>query len=105
MHDLDAAVLRAILRCVGRVVPGLRGSDAICLQPRRSAEALLEPMQHGKCTIRGQLEIVLIPERADRLAVGMPYDELAALLESSQDAARRNVFEGLKTLREEWTHE
>ncbi|MET0513287.1 MAG: sigma-70 family RNA polymerase sigma factor [Thermoleophilaceae bacterium] len=35
--------------------------------------------------------------------LGMPYDELAALLESSQDAARRNVFEGLKTLREEWT--
>jgi DNA-directed RNA polymerase specialized sigma24 family protein len=33
----------------------------------------------------------------------MPYDELAALLESSRDAARRNVFEGLKTLREEWT--
>jgi hypothetical protein len=33
----------------------------------------------------------------------MPYDELAALLESSEDAARRNVFEGLKKLREEWT--
>jgi RNA polymerase sigma factor (sigma-70 family) len=37
-----------------------------------------------------------------RSVLGMPYDELAELLESSQDAARRNVHEGLKTLREEW---
>ena len=37
-----------------------------------------------------------------RSVLGMPYGELAALLESSEDAARRNVFEGLKTLREEW---
>jgi RNA polymerase sigma factor (sigma-70 family) len=38
-----------------------------------------------------------------RAVLGMPYAELAALLESSQDAARRNVHEGLKALREEWT--
>jgi RNA polymerase sigma factor (sigma-70 family) len=38
-----------------------------------------------------------------RTVLGMPYDELAVLLESSEDAARRNVFEGLKKLREEWT--
>jgi RNA polymerase sigma factor (sigma-70 family) len=38
-----------------------------------------------------------------RAVLGMPYPELAALLESSEEAARRNVFEGLKTLREEWT--
>jgi RNA polymerase sigma factor (sigma-70 family) len=37
-----------------------------------------------------------------RSVLGMPYDELAHLLESSEDAARRNVFEGLKKLREEW---
>jgi len=36
-----------------------------------------------------------------RSVLGMPYDELAALLESSEEAARRNVHEGLKTLREE----
>jgi RNA polymerase sigma factor (sigma-70 family) len=36
-----------------------------------------------------------------RTVLGMPYDELARLLESTQDAARRNVFEGLRTLREE----
>jgi RNA polymerase sigma factor (sigma-70 family) len=38
-----------------------------------------------------------------RAVLGMPYPELAALLECSEEAARRNVFEGLKTLREEWT--
>jgi RNA polymerase sigma factor (sigma-70 family) len=38
-----------------------------------------------------------------RTVLGMPYEELARLLESSQDAARRNVFEGLRTLREGWT--
>jgi RNA polymerase sigma factor (sigma-70 family) len=38
-----------------------------------------------------------------RTVLGMPYDELALLLESSEDAARRNVFEGLRKLREGWT--
>jgi RNA polymerase sigma factor (sigma-70 family) len=34
-----------------------------------------------------------------RAVLGMPYDELAVLLDSSEDAARRNVHEGLKRLR------
>lgn len=38
-----------------------------------------------------------------RTVLGMPYDELALLLESSEDAARRNVFEGLRALRKGWT--
>ena len=38
-----------------------------------------------------------------RSVLGMPYGELAQLLESSEDAARRNVHEGLKRLREELT--
>jgi RNA polymerase sigma factor (sigma-70 family) len=37
-----------------------------------------------------------------RSVLGMPYDELAELLGSSEEAARRNVHEGLKRLREEW---
>ena len=36
-----------------------------------------------------------------RSVLGMPYPELAVLLESSEEAARRNVHEGLKRLREE----
>jgi RNA polymerase sigma factor (sigma-70 family) len=38
-----------------------------------------------------------------RTVLGMPYEELAELLEGTQDAARHNVSEGLKKLREEWT--
>jgi RNA polymerase sigma factor (sigma-70 family) len=38
-----------------------------------------------------------------RSVLGIPYDELAELLECSRDAARRSVHEGLKRLREEWT--
>jgi RNA polymerase sigma factor (sigma-70 family) len=38
-----------------------------------------------------------------RSVLGMPYEELALLLESTEDAARRNVHEGLKRLREEWS--
>ena len=40
-----------------------------------------------------------------RTVLGMPYDELATLLESSEEAARRNVHEGLKRLREELEHD
>ena len=38
-----------------------------------------------------------------RSVLGMPYRELAEVLESSEEAARRNVHEGLKRLREEWS--
>ena len=38
-----------------------------------------------------------------RSVLGMSYAELAVLLESSEDAARRNGHEGLKRLREELT--
>jgi RNA polymerase sigma factor (sigma-70 family) len=38
-----------------------------------------------------------------RSVLGMPYAELAVLLECSEEAARRNLHEGLKRLREEWT--
>lgn len=36
-----------------------------------------------------------------RSVLGMPYQELASLLDSSEEAARHNVHEGLKTLKEE----
>jgi RNA polymerase sigma factor (sigma-70 family) len=38
-----------------------------------------------------------------RSVLELGYPELAELLESSEDAARRNVHEGLKRLKEEWT--
>jgi RNA polymerase sigma factor (sigma-70 family) len=38
-----------------------------------------------------------------REVLGMSYSELALLLEGSEEAARRNVHEGLKRLRKEYT--
>ena len=38
-----------------------------------------------------------------RSVMGMSYAELAELLGCSEDAARRNVHEGLSRLRKEWT--
>ncbi len=38
-----------------------------------------------------------------RSAADMSYAEVAEVLGSSQEAARRNVHEGLKRLREEWS--
>jgi RNA polymerase sigma factor (sigma-70 family) len=38
-----------------------------------------------------------------RSVMGMPYGELAVVLECSEDAARRSVHEGLTKLRKEWT--
>jgi RNA polymerase sigma factor (sigma-70 family) len=37
-----------------------------------------------------------------RAVLGMPYGELAVLLDSTEEAARRNVHEGLTKLRREW---
>jgi RNA polymerase sigma factor (sigma-70 family) len=37
-----------------------------------------------------------------RAVLGMPYEELAVLLDSTEEAARRNVHEGLTRLRREW---
>jgi RNA polymerase sigma factor (sigma-70 family) len=38
-----------------------------------------------------------------RAVLGMPYAELAEILDCSEEAARRSLHEGLKRLREEWT--
>jgi hypothetical protein len=42
-------------------------------------------------------------DEAKRECLVAPAHELAASSDDSSTAARRNVFEGLKTLREEWT--
>ena len=66
----------------------------------------------GAATLNGESDLWAsvrdLPEKQRtavfcRSVLGMPYDELAELLGSSEDAARRNVHEGLKKLREEWT--
>jgi RNA polymerase sigma factor (sigma-70 family) len=72
--------------------------------PERGASGPDEPVDDSAL-----LEAVSVLPPKQRAAVwcrsvlGMPYEELAVLLECSNDAARRNVHEGLKTLREGWS--
>jgi RNA polymerase sigma factor (sigma-70 family) len=79
-------------------------------RPRPASDSLPEPAAPAEADGRPELWAAVrkLPEKQRtavfcRSVLGMPYAELAELLESSQDAARRNVHEGLKTLREEWT--
>ena len=74
--------------------------------------AVPEPASGGGIAIGGDPEIWSrvreLPSKQRtavfcRTVLGMPYEELAALLESSDDAARRNVHQGLKRLREDLT--
>ena len=71
-----------------------------------------EPVVPAQTTVDGEPELWaavrdLPPKQRTavvcRTVLGMSYAELGELLDSSQEAARRNVFEGLKRLREEWT--
>ena len=62
------------------------------------------PPEHEDPAVWGSLRGLPPKQRTAvfcRTVLGMPYDELAALLESSEEAARRNVHEGLKRMREE----
>ena len=62
------------------------------------------PAEPEDPTVWGRLRELPTKQRTAvfcRSVLGMPYDELASLLESSEEAARRNVHEGLKRMREE----
>jgi RNA polymerase sigma factor (sigma-70 family) len=79
-------------------------------RPRPSSDSLPEQVAPAEADGRPELWAAVrkLPEKQRtavfcRSVLGMPYAELAELLDSSEDAARRNVHEGLKTLREEWT--
>ena len=73
-----------------------------------AAEATAEPAEpasNGEPELWAAVRALPAKQRTAvfcRTVLDMPYAELAQLLESSEDAARRNVFEGLKQLREEW---
>jgi RNA polymerase sigma factor (sigma-70 family) len=74
--------------------------------PEPAAAEPAAPVLDGQPELWGALRDLPPKQRTAvfcRTVLGMPYDELAVLLESSEDAARHNVFEGLKKLREEWT--
>jgi RNA polymerase sigma factor (sigma-70 family) len=73
--------------------------------PERAAEAG-GPHRNSEPALWGAVRELPRKQRTAvfcRSVLGMPYAELALLLESSEEAARRNVHEGLKSLREEWS--
>ena len=79
-----------------------RRAVPVAAVPERAAPAAAEPGDTPELWAR----LRELPDKQRtavfcRSVLGMSYDELAALLESSEDAARRNVHEGLKRLREE----
>jgi RNA polymerase sigma factor (sigma-70 family) len=74
--------------------------------PAERAGAAVEPSPDEDAELWARLRELPPKQRTAvfcRSVLGMSYEELAALLESSEDAARRNVHEGLKRLREELT--
>jgi RNA polymerase sigma factor (sigma-70 family) len=73
--------------------------------PERSEPPASEPALDGEPELWAAVRALPPKQRVAvfcRTVLGMPYEELATVLDSSKDAARRNVFEGLETLREEW---
>ena len=65
----------------------------------------VDPPQDGESRLWAAVRELPMKQRTAvfcRSVLGMPYEELAGVLDSSQDAARRNVHEGLKTLRQGW---
>ncbi len=81
---------------------GRRAVPVAALPERRSPEA------EGDPELWARMRELPTKQRTAvfcRSVLGMSYEELATLLESSEDAARRNVHEGLKRLREELTHD
>jgi RNA polymerase sigma factor (sigma-70 family) len=84
-----------------------RGRRAVPVEsvPERAAETA-EPHRNSEPTLWAAVRQLPSKQRTAvfcRSVLGMPYPELALLLESSEEAARRNVHEGLKSLREEWS--
>jgi RNA polymerase sigma factor (sigma-70 family) len=73
--------------------------------PEQAAAPPVEPVVDGEPELWAAVRALPPKQRVAvfcRTVLGMPYSELAEVLDSSEDAARRNVFEGLNTLREEW---
>jgi len=79
-----------------------RGRRPLPLQTIPEAGTPLAP--EGRSELWAQVRALPPKQRTAvfcRSVLGMPYRELALLLESSEEAARRNVHEGLKRLKEE----
>jgi RNA polymerase sigma factor (sigma-70 family) len=84
-----------------------RGRRAIPVETVPDPAVAVDPTQavDGDTELWGAVRALPPKQRTGvycRSVLGMPYGELAELLECSEEAARRSVHEGLKRLREEW---
>ena len=101
--NLRAWVLRIAQR---KAIDSHRARKRRAVPTESPPEVAVAPEENGRPELWAAVRRLPEKQRTAvfcRSVLGMPYAELAELLESSQDAARRNVHEGLKTLREEWT--
>jgi RNA polymerase sigma factor (sigma-70 family) len=83
-----------------------RRAVPVAAVPEQTAAPAAEPELDGESDLWAAVRSLPPKQRTAvfcRTVLGMPYDELSVLLECSEDAARRNAFEGLNKLREEWT--
>ena len=101
--NLRAWLLRIAQR---KAIDSARARARLATPAESLPERAAAPPANGRPELWESLRQLPDKQRAAvfcRSVLGMPYAELAELLGCSQDAARRSVHEGLKTLREEWT--
>src|SRR6185312_9049657 len=75
IHELHAPIARTIRRQVRRQCDRLRVAGAGGLEPAGVVQAFAEHLLHRTRARRGQREVVLELQRADRLVVGMPHHD------------------------------
>ena len=84
-----------------RAYPKLRRADNLRAWLFRIAQNKAIDLHRARA--RRPVPIESVPEQAQARVPAAGLDGQSELLESTEEAARRNVFEGLKKLREEWT--
>ena len=83
-----------------------RRAVPVAVPPEQAPDGAMPEPVDGEPAVWARVRA--LPEK-QRMAVflrsvaGLSYDDVAQALDCSQDAARRNVHEGLKRLREEWS--
>ena len=78
----------------------------VAAPPEASVDAALPEPMDGEPAVWARVRALPEKQRMAvflRSVVDLPYADVAEALDCSQDAARRNVHEGLKRLREEWS--
>src|SRR5262245_38350515 len=74
VNDFHASVARAVLGSRFRTVSWFRRADTGCAQPAAVVDVLLQDGDDADGALTRQVEIVLKPERLDRLIVGVADD-------------------------------